>query len=137
MKKLRGLTNTPIVSQRGDIALYVAVVIIGLMLASAMGMALIIVQQIKASKDVVASERAFYAASTAQEEALYRFGHDPYPETLNILGDIPYETLPGQRGSATYISEQAVRYPDGSVCIRTVGSFNGKERRLARGGNAC
>lgn len=130
---------------RGDISLYLTIIISLTMLGSALLLGLILARQISLTRDIFASERAFYAATTGQEEAYYRMaleskkpGAPVFPADLgplNVSGDVVYN-FTGVTEVATY-SGTIARKNGGQICGAMEGQFKGETRRIQIGPDPC
>lgn len=126
---------------RGDISIYIALTTAILMLGSATLLSLLLARQISLTKNLVASERAFFAANAGQEEAYYRLAISSDPlnvDTIPINGTVDYTVPGGVAQSASYEGE--MKLINGLPCGNTTGIFpatSGTRRRLAVGPNVC
>lgn len=130
---------------RGDISLYLTIIISLTMLGSALLLGLILARQISLTEDLLASERAFYAATAGQEKAYYLMaleikkpGAPPFPADLGPLpvsGDVSYN-FTGVTEVATYTGTIA-RQNGGQICGEIEGHIRGEARRIQIGPDPC
>jgi len=121
------------VYSRGSIAVYIALMMTLVISSSAVILGGILSQQLQASKNFVASERAFYAANSGTEEALYLL-----VQQNRQGGSGPIEVDSGQvtyeDADASYeVSARLVVSDDLTrtlPCITSTGQFRQEERRL-------
>ena len=115
---------------RGDISIFVVIVMSAIMLGSAVLLSLILARQISLTEDIVASERAFYAASAGIEHGFYDVARNLGKE--EVVGTIPY---PEEQSEATY--DGTMKRPDGVTCGAVRGEFGGEQRRIQIGPDEC
>lgn len=138
---------TPANSQAGDVTVYIALIMLGVMLSGALLLSTILMTQLRSTEDIVESERAFYAANTGVERAFYELSLFATPDLISLNDTVPYDTDGPQ---AAY--DARARYTaDGlTPCINVVGaspvkpgqSYPGnapqaQERRLSAGPSDC
>jgi hypothetical protein len=131
-------------SIRGDISLFIVVVVSSLMLGSAILLGLISARQSSLTQDLVASERAFYAASTGLERGFYLLaltiqdqGGPSAPADIPLAdfqGTVDY-TLNGITASACYSGN--ISRVGGAACGEITGHFSGEQRRVQIGPAGC
>lgn len=129
-------------TQRGDISVYMALLIMLLMLSSALVLSLILARQIRATEDVVETERSFYAANSGLEHTLYVLtkGIDPEQYSEDIITKTGSVVYVGPGGSETATYEVEGKYnppPADSYCVRAEGEFRNETRRLQLGPADC
>lgn len=124
---------------RGDISIYIALTTAMIMIGSAVLLGLLLARQISLTKDLVASERAFYAANAGQEAGFYQVALLSTPAQPDVLvpvdvsGTIDYATE-----AASYVGK--MKFQSGIACGFSEGIFpdpNGTKRRLAVGPTGC
>ena len=123
--------------QRGDVAIYIAVVMLMIMLSATIVLSGILSRQIKLTIDAVDTEKAFYAADTALEEGRYGLSK-LFLSSINLDegGQIEYVDLRGVSEFATYgiaIGNDL----EGNLCGQLEGRFRGFERRISVGETGC
>lgn len=134
-------------SQRGDITIYMALTMLTLMVSSALIMSVVLINQLRFTRDVVESEQAFYAANSGLERGLYELSLFATPGPIPLTDGLPYgdgETSAVYSGRAGYAAdgitpciEMAGAYP-----VRVTESYPGnapqaQERRLRLGPSDC
>ncbi len=118
---------------RGDVAIYMAMLMLIVITSSAMILSNLLAQQHRFSEEIVASERAFYAANSGVEHALYLLvqtnqaggGQDP----IAIEGEVPY----GEELALYQTAAQLVVSKDlttATPCLKSTGNFRDQIRRL-------
>ncbi len=100
------------------------------MLGSAVLLSLILARQTSLTEDLVASERAFYAASSGVEQGFYNVATDAGEDT--VKGAIIY---PEEGQDAEY--EGTMKRTDAGACGAVRGEFGGEQRRIQIGPDAC
>lgn len=118
---------------RGDIAIYIALVILIIITSSVIILSGILSLQPRATRAVTNSERALYAANTGLEHALFLLTKselDPN-DVEGIVGTVAYD-----ESDAEYTIEGAaiiVRTDTRELCISVIGSYQDETRRLFTG----
>ena len=121
-------------SQRGATAIYIALLVALLMLSAALVLTSVLTRQVRLTQNVVSSERAFYAANSGVEEALYQLVQQTLAgEQGNVSiadGEIEYEDA-----TATYSVEARtnIEGPSAQACISSLGEYQGDQRRISLG----
>lgn len=117
-------------SQKG-VSLYLALMVMTVLLAIALGVNTILVSQIKMIKGMENSVIAFYAADTGIEKILYDAS-----QGIDIIADCP-ESNPCQDSLGNNASFSIVVLPNGEsgcsatdYCIKSVGSFYETQRAI-------
>lgn len=131
------------VHSRGDISLFIVLVVGVMLLGSAVLLGLILARQNSLTHDLVASERAFYAASAGVEKGFYELalairaaGGAAAPPDIplnDIAGMVDYG--PGGITSGSY--EGNISRVNGQTCGTVVGTFAGEQRRIQIGPDGC
>lgn len=120
-------------AERGDATVYMALIISVLIVSSALIFNTILTREIHLSRAVGNSERAFAAADSGFEQALYQ---------LSTTADMATE---GQ-GEITYGGEKATYTFKGQIflqnnvrvpCILSAGTYRNETRRLFSGPSEC
>ena len=110
-------------SQKG-VSLYLALMIMGVLLAIALGMSTIFIGQTKMLKEMGNSVIAFYAADAGIEKSLTQRNDptplDGYSETLDNGADYNLNVL----GSTDSDCDAA------NYCIKSIGSYKGTKRAI-------
>ena len=83
---------SPIQREKGDVSVYLALTMLGIMLSGALLMSVILINQLRSTEDVVDSERAFYAANTGVEHGFYELSLFAQPGPIQINGIIEYDS---------------------------------------------
>lgn len=118
--------------EKGDVSVFISLLIAFVITASMIILGTILARQIRASRNVISTERAFYAADTGLERALYELIKNANPTvTTPLTGSIDYS---GQL--ATYES-YAFLSPTNKVCSISQGNFAEAVRRVTRAGGDC
>ncbi len=105
---------------RGDIAIYMALLIMSIMVSSAILFSSILVRQFQATEDAVASERAFYSANAGIEQGLYHLSTFTNPEPTTFNERIEYSTEHAFAGYAVLAQYAA----DGvTPCVQASGGY--------------
>lgn len=118
---------------RGDVAIYVAMLMLIVVTSSALLLSGLLSQQLRFSQEVVSSERAFYAANSGVEHALYLLAQANQAgnslETVEIEGEVPYEeeTAVYEGAAELVLSEDLTT---ATPCVKSTGSFRDQVRRL-------
>lgn len=123
-------------SQRGAIAVYMALVIVVILISSAMVFSSILTRQVRESQEVVSSERAFYAANSALEEGLWVIGRTS-DTAFNGQGAIPYESNTEAPYEVKAKSIEGAFPGQRFPCVVSRGVHKDEARRLATGPPSC
>lgn len=127
-------------SQKGSAPLYIALIVALLIVGAAVLLSGVLGTQLKLTRNIISSEKAFYAANSGVEEALYKLAQQ---NAAGEVGDVTIndgEIVYGQNDKATYqvqaktIIENGIR---AIVCISSLGEHVGDQRRLNLGPSAC
>ena len=107
--------------QKG-VSLLLMTLILSVVIVISTGLSSIIITELKISTDVDKSARAYYAAESGMEEALYKLRKEQQPpETLNGTGTL------GNGASFVYtVSVDA----EGEVFVVSTGSYGGVKRSV-------
>ncbi len=132
--------------QRGDIAIFTALIMVTIMLSGAMALGVILSLQIPATFGLQHSEQAFYAASSGTEQVFFDLSHGG---VTDVLIEREFEYIPYADGDQVQFYGQIVSLQgcttdeddsnysrscvDGSPCGVINGEASGIQRRLARG----
>jgi hypothetical protein len=123
-----------IMNNQKGLSLYLAIMVMGIILAIVFGITTILLAQLESIKGMENSVVAFYAADTGIEKALTQRVNpvvfDGYSETFNLNGtDVSYniEVLTGGVGNcpATKPSGNPVLF-----CIKSAGIYKGTQRSI-------
>lgn len=139
--------------ERGDIAVYIALLLSGIMLSFVLLMSFVLSRQLRLTEDVVWSERALYAADTGLEHSLYIISKQLGREVEVNGGEISFSLFGGGESSTPYqgleyegetggvtvadYEGQAAADEAGIVCALIEGSYRDQKRRLALGPPDC
>jgi hypothetical protein len=128
------------ITSRGDISIYLALLVGMMILGSAVLISLILVRQMALTNNLVASERAYYAAKAGVEEGFYRLA---LARRGAAPGDINPPYAPGR---VTYPTRDAI-YEEavidnhiqlfGGLCGYIRGIFADEQRFIFVGRGAC
>jgi len=120
------------VNQQGDVAVYIAVVMLMIMLSSTIVLSGILARQIRLTIDTVDTEKAFYAADTALEEGRYGLSKLFLPAVELENREIMYDD-----GEIAYYDIDVDSVDDGDACGIVEGRFRRLKRRLSVGAPGC
>lgn len=116
--------------ERGAISIFIVLLILLTVTSAALILSSLLSRQLRTSLDVVATERAFYAANSGMEEGFARLSNSGEDEVIELEGVIRYED-----GEAAYAGQaQLTSDTSGlqrSACITSQGEFRGRERRIS------
>jgi len=119
---------------RGDISIFIVVIVSAIMLGSAVLLSLILARQTSLTEDIVASERAFYAASAGVEQGYYNVAIGNGQDT--VAGVILYPEEEEKAGYSGTISRH-----DTVTCGAITGKFPEaqprEQRRIQVGPDGC
>lgn len=138
------MNQAPEVTQRGDIAIYMALIIVTILVSSALLLSFVLVRQIRETSDALASERAFFAANSGIEQALSELDDFANPFTGELAGVIEYDNGQQAAYEARGLLQGSAQAggPAATRCVRARGVYpeNGgqrEERRLNYGPDTC
>lgn len=128
-------------TQQGSIPVFIAILTVTLITSAAVILSSVLAIQIRTTEDIIASERAYYAATSGLEEALYTMilaseeGNEPEGEVLQSVeivdGEVPYENSSAQydtRGQLILVD--GPNGASGVPCINSEGEYEGLHRRI-------
>lgn len=117
--------------EQGAIAIYIVLLVLLMVTSAAVILSGVLSRQLRTSLDVVATERAFYAANSGIEEGFARLlqGSDG-DDTLVISGQVEYEDGEASFDGRARLTGEATDLQR-SACIESQGNFRGRERRIA------
>lgn len=124
-------------SQRGDVTVYMSLLLLTIMTSSAVVFSLILAKQIRLTENAVDSERAFYAAVAGLEEGLYRIYDLEAGGDIELMGSIVYPPQAGSSEEAVYTVRGRSIPTEGKFCMRSEGGYRRNERRLQLGPEEC
>lgn len=124
--------NKSAATQQGVVAVYMALVMLIILVSSALIFSSILSRQLATAEEVASSERAFAAANSGLEKALWalailRVGEDEIEKD----GEILYDTE-----AARYTIERAELRQENGVqrpCVISTGTFRAEVRRVTMG----
>ena len=118
--------------QRGDVAIYIALMMLSIMLSGALLYSLILARQIRATGAAVDSERAFYAANTGLEHSLYLVTRQFQENIDSVTGTVVYPVVPGEvaESEATYEAQGSYNVTTGTVCLHSRGNYRVQRRNI-------
>lgn len=120
-------------SERGAASVYMALIIAVLMVSSALVFNTILVREIHLGRSVANSERAFAAADTGYEQALYQLSHTA-DLTTEGQGEIEYD---GEKAVYEFKGQVFVRDNTRFPCVLSSGTYRDETRRLFSGPPEC
>lgn len=120
--------------ERGDVAIYIALVILLIITSSALIFNAIFLRQIRQSRQFVSSTQAFYAANTGLEQALYLLATR---EELYFEDD--GEIVREDETAATFsFKAQAIEREGRRVpCVLSIGRSGSETRKIFTGPAEC
>ncbi len=117
------------INKEKGIAIYLSVIIMSIILSIVLGLTVILVGQIKMTKDVESSVIAFYGADSGIEQMLYAES-----SVTNITGSMSLGTGKQVDYEAWRVAEGAETWCLGSTvyssCIKSVGTYRGTKRAI-------
>lgn len=120
-------------SQKGAVAIYIALLAATIITSAAIVLSGVLSIQLRLIRDIISSERAFYAADSGIEEAQYQLfvlqGEGSTDGEITIdNGEVPYQ----DEESATYTAKgKLVSDPDSTFnCIASEGLHADDQRRI-------
>ncbi|MBI3250541.1 MAG: hypothetical protein HYZ61_01665 [Candidatus Andersenbacteria bacterium] len=120
-------------NNRGDVSIYIALIAAAVITSAAIALSGVLSVQIRLVRDVISSERAFYAADSGIEEAQFklfalRIAGQREGEVTVEEGEIEYEDE-----AATFEAEgELVSDPFGVYnCLTSLGRHAGDQRRIS------
>ena len=127
---------------RGDISLFLVLIIGTTMLGSAVLLSLILARQVSLSEDLEASERAFYAASAGVEKGFYDLALAiKAAGGANAPADIPMSNITGTivytAGGEEATFDGRIFRKGGTTCGIITGKFREETRRIQIGPDEC
>lgn len=131
--------NTINQSQQGAVAVYITLLMLIMITSSAIVLSSVFSEQLRASREIISSERAFYAANSGVEEGLYQLVYSYGNENIEFEGEVPYNS----EQAATYdVQADLILSEDGTTlrpCIASTGEHSREERRISLnpGGGSC
>jgi len=126
--------RTPQTSERGAIAIFMALVIVFILMSSAILFNSILARQIRLSGEISSSERAFYAANTGFEKALFDIATLP---DLDFEGEGEVEYDNGETAEYKYKAQAVERNDLRIPCVLSTGTHRNESRRLFSGPDDC
>ncbi|MDP3997559.1 MAG: hypothetical protein Q8P73_03605 [bacterium] len=115
---------------QGDISVYIALMMLLIIASSVIILNGILSRQIKLTQDIVASERAYYAANSGLEEIFYRAAKQ-FNTDIAVDSTLVYTNINGDTSEAAYNGQASVNLPAGTICAdEIVGSYANAKRRL-------
>jgi Tfp pilus assembly protein PilX len=119
-------------ASRGALAIFIALLVLLIITSSAVVVSRILSRQIRLGQNVIASERAFYAADAGLEQALYELIKNNNPTQASpITGTVDYH---GQ--TVTYQS-QAFLMGGSQICALSEADAVDAVRRVTRAAVGC
>lgn len=121
-------------TQRGDIAIYTAVIVVTIMLSGALAMGTILSRQIPATAQLLDAERAFYAANGGREQGFFIIAKQG-----NSAGQVLNQRINYSNSDAVYTGKLQLKTitiggkPIDFPCGIIEGTFNSLKRRIAVG----
>lgn len=120
-------------NQKGAIGIYIALLMIAIIVSTVLVGNSVLTRQIRLSREVAASERAFAAANTGYEHALFMLT-TASGEDVSGEGEISYpEEAAHYQFQARLYEIEGERIP----CVLASGEYRGETRRLFTGPTEC
>lgn len=115
-----------------------AFIVATVILLSALTVGIIVSRQLRLTLNIVASDRAFYAANSGLEEMLYAMSRRG-EKMISATGEIEYQNVNGIINTAEYEGEGAIVVISGVdvQCIKSQGQFGNERRFVQIGPAAC
>jgi hypothetical protein len=120
---------------RGDVSIYIALLLLGAMLSTSIVLQLVISRQGKYTTNVLSSERAIYAANSGLEQMLKTLPGSVeaiISGPICVSGEVEYSDH-----NAQYEAWGKIDVAHNSFCIYSKGSFQGLTRYLSTGESNC
>lgn len=122
-------------SQRGSMPIYITLLMIAVITSGAITMSGILSKQLRFAEDLTTSERAFYAANSGVEQALYALEQkrqdNDFSPLDTIEGTVDYEQ--GERATYKVSARMVANAFRTVVCVDSEGDFRGEKRRVQFG----
>ncbi|MEX1112186.1 MAG: hypothetical protein WEC84_01875 [Candidatus Andersenbacteria bacterium] len=122
--------------QYGSVPIYVALLTVAIVTSSSLALSALLARQIQNTENIIESERAYYAATSGAEEALWVLVQNLIEGVPNgplepIEGVVPYDN----DIEATYtVGDAQLRPSDDGLralpCVDSEGEYSGNQRRL-------
>src|SRR5688572_21676640 len=106
--------------QRGDVAIYMALLIMSIMVSSAILFSSILARQFRATEDAVASERAFYSANSGIEQGLYHLSTFTSAEPTSFSESLEYPT---ENAFSSYVVLAQYAADGITPCVQASGGY--------------
>ena len=118
-------------NERGDVTIFIALLVMVVITSAMLIFTSLLAEQGRLNRDIVASEAAFYAATSGLEEALYA-------QFRSQVAGEKIENSVGYSGeAATYHSQATAGSNPDEICVVSEGRFRGATRRVTIGGRDC
>lgn len=125
--------------QRGDISIYVALIMVTILLSGALLFSGVLARQARFSTNVVKNERAFYAADSGIEATLYDLKQKfdlGDTSVSSVSGEIEYSdqdaTFSGEGNLFTSTDQLTTQ-----ACVSSTGKFERESRQVVTGPEGC
>lgn len=125
--------------QQGDIAVYVALMVVTVLLSGALIFSGIITRQARLATNIVNNERAFYTADSGVEATLYDLKNKidlGDTSVSHVSGDIEYAGQKATFNASGNLSTSADQSRT-QACVGSSGSFASESRQLVTGPQGC
>jgi Tfp pilus assembly protein PilX len=126
-------------SQQGDIAIYVALIMVTVLLSGAFVFSSVLSRQARYATNVVQNERAFYSADSGIEATLYELKAKLDLNDVSVSevkGDIEYKENKARfvgQGNLSLTTDQLTT----QACVSSTGTFDRESRQLVTGPASC
>lgn len=118
---------------KGAIAIYIALLMLAIIVSTVLTTNMVLTRQIRLSREVANSERAFAAANSGYEQALFLLNATPDQE-ITGEGQVDYPEGPAiYTFRARYFDVGGTRVP----CVLSSGQYRSETRRLFSGPSDC
>lgn len=118
---------------RGDVAIYIALLVMTIMLAGAVVMSGLLARQIRLGRSVIVGERSFYAANSGLEHIFFELNKNNPPKDTDITTS-PIDLSYSDGTTAAYQSHGQV-LTSGAVCAYSSSQYQNDLGRLRSRGN--
>ncbi len=131
--------NILITAERGDISIYVALIMVTVLLSGALLFSGVLARQARFATNIVNNERAFYTADSGIEATLYDLKQKVDlgdTSTSKVSGEIKYNDQKASfsgEGSLFTSADQLTT----QACVSSTGTFERESRQLVTGPEGC
>lgn len=123
-------------AHRGDIAIYIALLVMTIMLSGAVVLSGLLARQFRLGRSIIADQRAFYAANSGLEHALFRLNKETPPPAISRDNPLTAEISYSASDPAVYTSYGQV-LSTGSICVYSSSTYQNNLGRLRGLADGC